>query len=244
MANAYATIASGGWRNRPIAITKVTFPDGNVDNLGKPRQHRAFSDGVTDEATKILEQNVTSGTGRPNATASAARPPARPARPTTTPTRGSSATRRTCRPPSGSASRTNVARRRCRASPAARIPAKIWGQYMKQATRRLCGDFPQPKTPFKPQPFFGRYSGGRGQRGLEQRLRQRPERGRAPSDDRRRRRSRRRRRQRPAATAAGTAAAGGSPAPADRRRDCTPGDYESAPPAAGDPGGGGAGAPG
>ena len=31
MANAYATIASGGMRNRPIAITKVTFPDGTSE---------------------------------------------------------------------------------------------------------------------------------------------------------------------------------------------------------------------
>ena len=29
MANAYATIASGGYRNRPTAITRVTFPDGH-----------------------------------------------------------------------------------------------------------------------------------------------------------------------------------------------------------------------
>src|SRR5205085_9966938 len=33
MANAYSTLASGGIRNEPIAITKVTFPDGKVENL-------------------------------------------------------------------------------------------------------------------------------------------------------------------------------------------------------------------
>ena len=31
MANAYATIASGGFRNRPTAITRVTFPDGHKE---------------------------------------------------------------------------------------------------------------------------------------------------------------------------------------------------------------------
>ena len=31
MANAYATIASGGYRNRPTAITKITFPDGKSE---------------------------------------------------------------------------------------------------------------------------------------------------------------------------------------------------------------------
>src|ERR1019366_7640571 len=37
MADVYATLADGGWRNSPIAITKVTFPDGHVDsNWGQP----------------------------------------------------------------------------------------------------------------------------------------------------------------------------------------------------------------
>jgi membrane peptidoglycan carboxypeptidase len=65
MANSYATIASGGMRNRPIAIEKVVFPggDGKVVNLGKPRRTRAFQDGVTAKATQILKQNMTSGTG-------------------------------------------------------------------------------------------------------------------------------------------------------------------------------------
>ena len=32
MADVYATLADGGWRNSPIAITKVVFPNGHVDN--------------------------------------------------------------------------------------------------------------------------------------------------------------------------------------------------------------------
>ena len=43
MANAYATIASGGWRNRPKAITRVTFADGRVSNWGKPARAKAFT---------------------------------------------------------------------------------------------------------------------------------------------------------------------------------------------------------
>ena len=42
------------------------------------------------------------------------------------------------------------------------IPAKIWGQYMKQARGTFCGDFRQPRTAFNPQPFRGRYAGGGG----------------------------------------------------------------------------------
>jgi penicillin-binding protein 1A len=63
MANAYATLASGGIRNKPIAIKKVVFPEGNVDELGEPDRRRVFSDGVAYEVTQILEDNVDEGTG-------------------------------------------------------------------------------------------------------------------------------------------------------------------------------------
>ena len=63
MTRAYATIANGGWRVKPIAVRKVTFPDGHVDRLGKPTRNKVFTDGVTYEATQILEENVQGGTG-------------------------------------------------------------------------------------------------------------------------------------------------------------------------------------
>jgi penicillin-binding protein 1A len=63
MADAYATIASGGYRAKPIAITKVVFPDGRVETLGTPQRHKAFSNGITGEATKLLEQYITNGLG-------------------------------------------------------------------------------------------------------------------------------------------------------------------------------------
>jgi len=63
MANVFATLADGGWRNTPIAITKVIFPDGHVDdNWGKPSRTKVLSEGVTSEETGILRQNVQSGT--------------------------------------------------------------------------------------------------------------------------------------------------------------------------------------
>jgi penicillin-binding protein 1A len=62
MSNAYATLASGGMRNTPEAISKVEFSDGKTDEIGKPKRKRVFSDGVALEVTKILEQNVKSGT--------------------------------------------------------------------------------------------------------------------------------------------------------------------------------------
>jgi len=63
MANAYATLAAGGKRHRPIAIKKVIFPDGKSENIGEPVSKRVFSDGVAYEVTKILQQNVQRGTG-------------------------------------------------------------------------------------------------------------------------------------------------------------------------------------
>jgi penicillin-binding protein 1A len=68
MTNAYATLASGGIRNKPIAIKEVRFPDGNVDKLGEPDRERVFSDGVAYEVTQILKDNVASGTGTAAAT--------------------------------------------------------------------------------------------------------------------------------------------------------------------------------
>ena len=48
-------------------------------------------------------------------------------------------------------------------------PAQIWGEYMKKAHGKYCGDFKQPTEPFQSQPFFGHYSKigqkGRGEEG-------------------------------------------------------------------------------
>ena len=63
MANAYATIASGGWRNKPKAVTEVRFPDGKVDDLGKPQRVKVFDSAAMYEVTKILQANIKGGTG-------------------------------------------------------------------------------------------------------------------------------------------------------------------------------------
>jgi penicillin-binding protein 1A len=158
MANAYATIADGGWRNRPKAITRVTFSDGRVADLSKPARHRAFSDGVTYEATKILEQNVQAGTG----TAAQIGCPAAGKTGTTeefsdawfvgfTPNLatavwvGYPGSRVSMRPPT---TPITVA--------GATYPAAIWGEYMKSA-KRGCGEFKKPTHPFVSKPFSGKY---------------------------------------------------------------------------------------
>ena len=61
MANAYATIANGGYRNRPRAITQGRSSRTASHELParwRVQRTKAFEDGVTYEATKILEQNI------------------------------------------------------------------------------------------------------------------------------------------------------------------------------------------
>jgi penicillin-binding protein 1A len=63
MSVVYATLADGGWRNKPIAITKVVFPNGRVDSSwGKPQRTKVLSEAITGEETNILHQNVLGGT--------------------------------------------------------------------------------------------------------------------------------------------------------------------------------------
>jgi penicillin-binding protein 1A len=65
-ASAYATLAAGGVYSKPMAIRKVVLANGKEDTdagWGKPQRKRVISDGVAYEVTKILEQNVLSGTG-------------------------------------------------------------------------------------------------------------------------------------------------------------------------------------
>src|SRR5205085_5916147 len=60
---AYATLASGGVRHKPIAIKKVKFPDGKSDDLGEVKGKRVMTDGQAYEVTKVLKMNMQSGTG-------------------------------------------------------------------------------------------------------------------------------------------------------------------------------------
>jgi penicillin-binding protein 1A len=66
MASAYATLAAGGVYSKPMAIKKVVLADGRVDTSagwGRSKRKRVLSDGVAYEVTRILQQNITSGTG-------------------------------------------------------------------------------------------------------------------------------------------------------------------------------------
>jgi penicillin-binding protein 1A len=66
LASAYSTIAAGGIYSKPMAIRKVVLPGGKVDaeaGWGVPQQTRVIPDWVAGEVTRILQENMTSGTG-------------------------------------------------------------------------------------------------------------------------------------------------------------------------------------
>jgi penicillin-binding protein 1A len=64
MADAYATLANGGYHIAPTIIDHVVFPDGSVDHsIGNPPRTRVFSYNEVYEAIKILKGVIKSGTG-------------------------------------------------------------------------------------------------------------------------------------------------------------------------------------
>ena len=166
VANAFATIASGGYRNRPVAVTKVEFPDGEVhegDELPgrlRPRRVKVFSDGVTYEATKILEMNIESGTGTKAEIGC--------------PAGGKTGTTDNNNDAWFAGFTPKLATAVWVGFPDSQIemtglyhganvdggtfPAEIWGNYMRQAKGGFCGDFEQPKEPASFTPFFGEFS--------------------------------------------------------------------------------------
>ncbi len=171
MANAYATIASGGMRNRPTAITNVTFPDGRSElpDRWKVRRTRAFEEGVAGKAIEILEENIIRGTGGKAAIGCPA------AGKTGTTDEFTDAWFVGFTPRLATSVWVGYPGERVQMNglyfgqnvAGGTFPAAIWGAYMKQAKGSFCGDFEPPETPFVASPFFGEYStsgGGKGGR--------------------------------------------------------------------------------
>jgi penicillin-binding protein 1A len=161
MADVYATLADGGWRNTPIAITKVVFPDGHADaNWGKPHRMKALSDGVSAEETEILHQNVLGGT----AVRSAINCPTAAKTGTTndlvdawldgyTPNYSTSVWMGY---PKGRVPMTDV---HGQPQQGGYLPAEIWHAYMAAVTEgEPCAQFLSPTEPISYQPFFGKFA--------------------------------------------------------------------------------------
>jgi penicillin-binding protein 1A len=163
MATAYATIASGGYRNRPTAITKVEFERTGKSELPRrwrPHRTKVFPDGVTYEATKILQANIAGGTGtHANIGCPAGGK-------TGTTDNNTDAWFVGFTPRLATAVWVGYPNDRTymtglyfgRNVDGGTFPADIWGAYMSQAKGSFCGDFAQPKEPFVSSPFFGDYA--------------------------------------------------------------------------------------
>lgn len=160
MANAYATIVNGGWRNKPKAITKVAFPDGRVDDLSKPQRKKVFEEGAMYEVVKILEMNISKpGTG------GRARTGCPVGGKTGTTDENSDAWFVGFSPKLATSVWVGFPQGRIPMGPlfhganvdGGTFPAQIWGQYMKAAARGFCGKFEKPSEPFKPKAFKGKY---------------------------------------------------------------------------------------
>ncbi len=156
MANAFATVADGGWRNTVTAITKVVHPDGTVDDLGRPRRKKTFTDGEAYEVLPAMKAVLASGTaagqgiGCPNGGKTGTTSNNTDAWfvgvtprlstavwvgfPNETTTLGSSVFGGT-------------------------IAAPIWHEFMTVAKGDYCEDWPAPKEPFQGSAFTGTYAG-------------------------------------------------------------------------------------
>jgi penicillin-binding protein 1A len=156
MANAYATIVDGGWRNTPKAITKVTFPDGKVDDLGKPERKKVFDSAAMFEIVKILEMNISKpGTGGRAKTGCPV------GGKTGTTDKNSDAWFVGFSPRLATSVWVGFPQGRIPMGPlfhganvdGGTFPAVIWGQYMKAAAGKFCGKFKPPKEQFKTKAF-------------------------------------------------------------------------------------------
>jgi penicillin-binding protein 1A len=159
MAVAYSTLASGGIHHKPIAITKVRFPDGKSDDFSKPKGDRVMTDGQAMEVTKVLKQNVQSGTGV-NANYGC-------------PAAGKTGTTDSFTDAWFVGYEPRLAASVWVGYPNARVemrsvhgievagatfPSQIWHDFMNVAHRGYCDDFQQPTTPFQSSPFYGKYA--------------------------------------------------------------------------------------
>jgi penicillin-binding protein 1A len=175
MATAYASIANGGLRVRPTAITKIKFPDGRVekgDSLPprfRVKRTRIFSDGVAAKATEILKQNMTGGTGG-RAYAYMSQCPA--AGKTGTVDDNTDAWFVGFTPRMSTSVWVGYPDDELVSMSyqffggpvdGGTFPAQIWGDYMNRVKGSYCGDFSPPEEAFVSSPFFGRYanSGGK-----------------------------------------------------------------------------------
>jgi penicillin-binding protein 1A len=153
MSNAYATLANGGVHHDPTAISRVEFPDGEVDEPGEEPGQRVLQDGVAYEVVDVMTGTFDYGTLT------------------------------CCDIPCPAAGKTGTTELQSDAwtvgftprvstavwvgNPDARIPlpgysfdlaGPIWHDYMSAAAADPCDDFPEPKDPANLSAGYGSYT--------------------------------------------------------------------------------------
>jgi penicillin-binding protein 1A len=158
MANAFATVSSGGWRNTATGLTKVVHPNGSVDVI-RPRRRKEFTDGMAAEVLGPMEQVLIGGTAAGYGIGC-------PAGGKTGTTSNNTDVWFV-----GTTPRLSTAvwvgfpddtRTLGSSTFGATIPAPIWNQFMDVAKGDFCGDWPEPREPFEGSAFTGTYAGSSG----------------------------------------------------------------------------------
>jgi len=149
MSNAFASIANGGVHHDPTAISKVEFPDGEVETAADPEGERVVEDGVAYTVADVMTGTLDYGTAAGNDI------PCPAAGKTGTTEEQSDAWFVGYTPEIATAVWTG--------NPDARIPlpgygadlsAPIWHDYMLTAIGNNCDDFPTPENPAGVSSFF------------------------------------------------------------------------------------------
>lgn len=155
MANAFATVSNGGWRNTATALTKVIHPSGKVDVI-RPKRRKEFTDGMTAKVIGPMEQVLIGGTAAGYGIGC-------PAGGKTGTTSNNTDVWFV-----GTTPRLSTAvwvgfpddtRTLGSSTFGATIPAPIWNQFMNVAKGDFCGDWPEPTEPFEGSAFTGTYAG-------------------------------------------------------------------------------------
>jgi penicillin-binding protein 1A len=160
MADAYATLASGGVHHPATAISRVVFPDHSVSDLGDAKGNRVFSPGEAYAATQVLKTVIQSGTG----TAADYGCPAAGKTGTTTSFTDAYfvgytpqlSTAAWVGYPNSTISMNDV--NGLGPGFGGTLAAPIWHDYMSVADNGYCGDFTQPADTFRGTAFFGRFA--------------------------------------------------------------------------------------
>jgi penicillin-binding protein 1A len=143
MSNAYATLANGGVHHKPTAIERVEFPDGEVEQLSKPKGNRVIADGVAYEVADVMKGALESGGTAPSANYGC-------------PASGKTGTTEVQSDAWFVGYTPHVSTAVWVGNPNARVPlpgygadlaAPIWRDYMEVAASKPCDDFPAPKDP-------------------------------------------------------------------------------------------------